>query len=94
MPTPEPPTPPSAERFQSLVGCSYRIDGTEVELTLAEVDDHGGSFSLLFRSAQLPPVAQSIHQLDPLDGAGDIGPIFLVPVAADEHGATYEAVFN
>ncbi|WP_219114463.1 hypothetical protein [Janthinobacterium sp. UMAB-56] len=49
-------------------------------------------FSLLFRNAAAIVFQQKIFQLQH-DAFGEVG-IFLVPVARDNHGFLYQAVFN
>jgi len=66
-------------------------------LTLTNVLEHekterNESFSLLFHGPQSPFMPQSIYKLQHAElGALEI---FLVPVARDQDGFEYEAVFN
>jgi hypothetical protein len=51
------------------------------------------SFSLVFRGPQTPPLDQGLFELDPTE-ADELTLIFLVPIAADDQGRYYEAIFN
>ena len=50
-------------------------------------------FSLVFRGPHDPPLEQSMYPMTH-DDIGDLGSIFIVPIAADEQGRYYQAVFN
>jgi len=72
-------------------------DSTIIEIELIEVVDGRSTprqeqFSLIFRAPQNAPVEERIYPLehDTL-GSGDL---FLVPVARDDQGLYYQAVFN
>jgi hypothetical protein len=93
------------EYFAERVGLSFRLElaGQEIELELAEVKSLGvpsagsqpqrESFSLVFRGPQNSPLDQGMFTLSQ-SGMDDLEPIFLVPIAADEQGRYYEAIFN
>lgn len=49
-------------------------------------------FSLIFRSAVQQVLPQRIYRLK--NATGGVQDVFLVPVARDAQGVTYEAVFN
>lgn len=51
----------------------------------------GGAFNLLFRGPADPVLSQGIYRFRLEGEAADI---FIVPVARDESGTLYEAVFN
>jgi hypothetical protein len=51
------------------------------------------AFSLVFRGPQDTPLDQGMFTLSQA-GADDLAPIFLVPIAADDQGRYYEAIFN
>lgn len=71
----------------------------EVELTLASVQGTGlqgkaprEQFSLHFHGPREPLLPQKIYRLENAEiGAMDL---FLVPIAQDDEGTTYEAVFT
>lgn len=68
-----------------------------VELELVEAKDLGSTprqeqFSLLFRGPLEPFLPQHIYQVQH-DQLGDLT-LFLVPVAGEPYGFTYEAVFS
>ncbi|MDH3600116.1 MAG: hypothetical protein OEU26_10810 [Candidatus Tectomicrobia bacterium] len=50
-------------------------------------------FSLVFQGPTEPPLHQSIYPMRHGD-MGELGGIFMVPIAADAQGRYYEAVFN
>lgn len=90
--------PRTGEVFKLSVG-SEGAGGQELELTLADVRGTGlrgkaprEQFALHFDGPSEPVLPQSIYHLENAAlGALDI---FLVPVARDESGVTYEAVFT
>jgi hypothetical protein len=51
------------------------------------------SFSLVFRGPASAPLEQGMYSLSQA-GDDDLEPIFLVPIAADDQGRYYEAIFN
>jgi len=53
----------------------------------------GESFSLVFRGPQAILLEQGMFSLSQAE-MGDLEPIFLVPIAADDQGRYYEAIFN
>jgi hypothetical protein len=97
----------TATTFQPAVGDTFTLDAGDagrLELELFEsrlhdpdapAEDASGArapFSLLFRGPVDPVLPQSIYRLeheslDPME-------IFIVPVARDEAGTSYEAVFG
>ncbi|MEX2080048.1 MAG: hypothetical protein WEC33_00385 [Dehalococcoidia bacterium] len=89
------------ETFAPLKGHAFTLSGPEgsVELTLVAVQGNGlrggagrEQFSLHFQGPREPFFPQSIYHLE----NATLGPldIFLVPIARDELGATYEAIFT
>lgn len=90
------------ETFEPRMGETFRLaaEGAgEVKLELAEVRGTGlqgravrEQFSLQFHGPREPLLPQKIYRLENAElGALDL---FLVPVAQDEEGTTYEAVFT
>ncbi len=87
------------EHFADLIGERFHAvgaDGIELELDLADAEQRAANpsatqgFSLVFRGDKL--LEQQTFQVDhPRLGSHHI---FLVPLAATEEGATYEAVFS
>jgi len=72
-------------------------DSQTAELELIKVTDVGSSerqkqFSLLFQGPLEAPIAQGIYKVDH-DKLGDLD-LFLVPIAKDNSGVRYEAIFN
>ena len=72
-------------------------DSQTAELELVSVDDVGSSerqkqFSLRFLGPMEAPILQGIYRVD----HDKLGPLdlFLVPIARDKTGVSYEAVFN
>jgi len=87
-------------QFTENIGTVFRFpwaEGQVIDLTLAEVVDHGSTdrqqqFSLIFHGPVDAPPRQGIYQLQHSSlGALDL---FLVPVARDATGLAYEAVIN
>jgi len=85
--------------FQPRLNDTFRIDEGPLELKLVscnQLKEHIGSvrtpFALLFLGPVDPVLPQRIYALN----NEQTGPleIFLVPVARDRAGTTYEAVFN
>lgn len=90
----------TVEDFAPHVGTLFVIADPAFEAILSEATPllvHPGGafrqpFSLLFHVADQTVLPQSIYQLQHADmGALDI---FLVPIACDRSGVTYEAAFN
>lgn len=90
------------ETFEARKGEAFKLTDEaagEVELKLAEVQGTGlqgkaprEQFSLHFHGPPEPVLPQQIYRLENAEmGALDI---FLVPVARDDEGTTYEAVFT
>lgn len=94
------------ERFAATVGEPYAIEQPEaappIELVLAEIEARGPApaadgdgprqpFALVFRGPTEPQLAQQIVPLRH-EALGRLE-IFIVPVALDADGASYEAVF-
>jgi hypothetical protein len=91
----------TAADFAPLLHERFRI-GHDVpapfDVELIEVAEVGGGaalrrpFSLVFRGGPSPPLPQRIYRVEHEElGAIEI---FLVPIARDERGMTYEAVFT
>jgi hypothetical protein len=89
--------------FEPCVGEAFRIepgDGSPVELTLAEAtagpwQPEGEStfaYELIFRGPAAPVLTQATYRMTHATlGAIDI---FVVPLASDAEGTTYQAVFS
>lgn len=85
--------------FADAVGAAFSIgDGDDaLELTLERADalpawrPETESFRLQFRGPCEPILPQAIYSLQ---REGDVFEIFIVPVARDEIGTQYEAIFN
>jgi hypothetical protein len=97
----------TANSFVPLVGDTFVLDGGDagrLELKLLESrlhdpdapaeDDSGARapFALTFRGPLEPVLPQSIYHLEH-DSVGAME-IFIVPIARNEAGTTYEAVFG
>ncbi len=90
---------PSIEDFAPKVGESFSIpagDGA-MAMTLETAQPlpagvrEAGSFRLVFRGPPEPALAQAIY---PFAHGGRTFDIFIVPIARDEAGMLYEAIFN
>lgn len=90
------------ETFEPRKGETFKLSDDEagtLDLTLTKVQGNGlrgradrEQFSLHFEGPADPLLPQKIYHLENADaGAMDL---FLVPVAKDEEGVTYEAVFT
>jgi hypothetical protein len=96
----------TADTFAPAVGDTFAVDAGdagELRLELIEsrlqypdrpAEDESGTrapFSLLFRGPADPVLPQRIYRLE----HESLGPleIFIVPIARDDAGSTYEAVF-
>lgn len=90
------------ETFEPRQGETFRLtdeEAGEIALELTEVRGtglHGKAareqFSLHFRGPHEPLLPQRIYRLEnATTGAMDI---FLVPIARDDEGTTYEAIFT
>jgi len=85
------------EDFRSQVTSTFRIEDTQMELKLVEVTERKLTsnqevFSLIFSGPGDHFLEQRLYNLSH-EKLGE-GSIFLVPVAQDANGYTYEAVFN
>jgi hypothetical protein len=89
----------NAEIFRGALGEAFDVDadGVKVALVLDDVLDlptgirEQGCFKLTFRGPPEPLVPQGLYRFERGDGSYDI---FIVPIARDQQGSTYEAVFN
>lgn len=88
------------DTFSGHVGTKFLMhygDSQTAELELISATDVGSSprqaqFSLVFKGPPEGPAAQNIFRLEHEElGALDL---FLVPIARDKDGLTYEAIFN
>ena len=94
--------PLTEEEFSKHVHTKFRIPGEQpIELELAEVKGYSGKaheqtgmerFSAFFSGPREPYLPQRVYSLEH-DQMGAFE-LFLVPVASDENGFRYEAVFN
>ncbi len=90
------------ETFEPRKGETFRLSDDEagtIDLKLATVNGTGlqgkaprEQFSLHFHGPADPLLPQKIYRLEN-DEAGEMD-LFLVPVARDDEGVTYEAVFT
>ena len=88
------------DAFSRNLGTKCRIRHKDspvvIEAELAELTDKSTDtyeqFSVLFSGPPEPVLSQRIFQIEH-DTMGTFD-LFLVPIAADEKGATYEAVIN
>ena len=88
--------------LEPIVGDSFTVlADPSFDLVLHEVSflrsgpagiDESRSFSALFRGPTEPALVQATYALDHAE-LGELT-LFLVPIAADDTGRTYEAVFN
>ena len=86
--------------FAPHVNSIFRVGNQHsviTELELVEVSEmkespRNESFSILFRGPAGSPLAQGIYDFD--HNAIGSFPLFIVPVAKDDQGMVYEAVFN
>jgi len=90
----------TADDFSKMDGLVFTITSTdpEVELELIEVkklgsgERKGGAFSLLWQGPSEPALSQATYCLSQAAiGSHDV---FLVPVARNEAGYQYEAIFT
>lgn len=74
-----------------------QVEGGSLEMVLEKVEPlrlsarPGGSFRLAFRGPREPLCPQGTYLLESPELAAEI---FLVPIAQDEAGTLYEAIFN
>ena len=88
--------------FDAAVGDSFSVSAEPpLDLVLVEASylqsgpagvDTSRSFSAVFRGPTEPALEQAIYSLAHTELGGLT--LFLVPIAADDTGRTYEAVFN
>ena len=94
--------PLTEEEFSKHVNTKFRIAGEQpIELELTEVKGYLSKeheetgmerFSAFFSGPRQPYLPQSVYPLEHEQmGAFEL---FLVPIASDENGFRYEAVFN
>ncbi len=98
------PTSLTEEEFSKHLNTKFRVqpgDGPPIDLELVEVKGYltkAGEqtgmerFSAFFKGPTEPYLAQNTYSLQH-DQMGEF-PIFLVPIARDEQGVRYEAVYN
>lgn len=80
------------EGFADLVGSTVTIEEAELELRVAAVEPAGEQhFSVRFTGPPSPVLAQATYTFR---SGEESAPIFIVPIASDESGTTYEAVFS
>jgi hypothetical protein len=95
--------------FEKQLGETFKLkfEDDVVWLELVEVDSIGSpaaaekdqaqdrqeSFSIVFRGPHEPPLEQSMYVISQRK-IGEIDGLFLVPIAADDDGRYYEAIFN
>lgn len=85
--------------FDDAVGTVYSISAQEGEcaLTLTAAESlgadgrEGGSFRLEFRGPVDPVLPQGTYEFA---ADGEALDIFVVPIARDDRGTVYEAIFN
>jgi hypothetical protein len=88
------------EMFEGHQNSKFQMhygDSQTAELELVRVTDVGSSerqkqFSLVFLGPLDAPIAQGIYRVDH-DKLGALD-LFLVPIARDNSGVSYEAIFN
>jgi len=88
------------EMFEGHQNSKFQMhydDSQTAELELVGVKDVGSSerqkqFALRFLGPMEAPILQGIYRLDH-DTLGSLD-LFLVPIARDNTGVTYEAIFN
>lgn len=87
------------EDFRDSVGETFDVgaDGGTIEMVLDHYQDlppgirEKGSFRLRFRGPPDPLLPQALYRFERSGRAYDI---FVVPIAQDDKGSTYEAIFN
>lgn len=90
----------TVESFAGCVGEAFRLTADEgtFEVTLVECETLGGTalnrvpFSLVFLGPREPVLPQRTYPLAH-DELGELE-VFLVPIAQDDDGTRYEAVFT
>ena len=95
-------TPLTEEEFSKHVNTKFRVSGDQpIELELEQVKGYLSKaheqqgmerFSAFFRGPRNPLLPQSVYALEH-ERMGALE-LFLVPIAQDENGCRYEAVFN
>ena len=86
------------EDFSPHIGQGYEIQvgGGMLALRLDEAQPlpgsarEGGGFRLLFRGPMQPQLPQGVY---PLQRRGQVDQVFIVPIACDQRGTAYEAIF-
>ncbi len=100
-------TPATFEEYLGEIFVLTFPDGQTLDLRLHELKRYGSrpdanrpqdvqrkeSFSVVFQGANEQPLAQGMYAVSQAN-MGTIEALFLVPVAQDENGRYYEAVFN
>jgi hypothetical protein len=87
----------SVSDFEQGQSFSVEAGGRTIALELSAVKPiansprEGGGFTLLFKGPRDAALPQAIYRLV---GEGQSHDIFIVPVATDQTGYVYEAVFN
>lgn len=90
-----PPWGDFADRVGSVF--TMKVEGGACDLVLEQAERlaqsarPGGSFCLTFRGPRDPVYPQATYRLQ---AAGLDNEVFLVPVARDDKGTVYEAIFN
>lgn len=84
--------------FSATIDQTYALDlpdgsGLELVLEAARASGDPRPFSVVFRGPPAPELAQGIYPLTHPAFPGPLA-IFLVPIARDEAGMRYEAVFG
>lgn len=85
--------------FRNSVGDTFDVEseGGKVALELDHFQDlpagirEQGCFRLRFRGPREPLLSQGLYTFE---GDGASYDIFIVPIAQDQQGSTYEAIFN
>ncbi len=85
------------ELFQAALGTKVRVLDLDVDLEIVKVDVKEGdrpdnAYSVEFTGPVEPALEQRIYRLEH-ETIGSVD-LFLVPVAGDADGYTYEAVFT
>jgi hypothetical protein len=97
--TTDTPAGPSLADFADFEGSRFSMqgEGGSLEVVLEKAEPlrlsarAGGSFRLAFRGPREPLCPQATYLLETPGLAAEI---FLVPIAQDDAGSLYEAIFN